>query len=186
MNKTLAFHLGDLGSIPGLFCSLCNANPVLRVDSSTSDQPFWVGRIPLYHSSLGICIIAWGSHSSMNQVFADSQNCKQLNRTRDGGIRKIEQLVLHMTGTAKEAQHQPHPDCPLVTQSLMASTLLPCLFGPWILKSSNGSSRFSRIQPQAQEVVLYLSSRSNPSPGSMVALISGTQTDISQGIGALF
>lgn len=39
----------------------CNANPVLRVDSSTTDPPYWVGRIPLYHSSfLGICIIALG------------------------------------------------------------------------------------------------------------------------------
>jgi len=55
-----------------LFKSVWAPCAVLRVDSSTTDPPFWVGRIPLYHSTLGIRIIAWGSHSSMNHVLADS------------------------------------------------------------------------------------------------------------------
>ena len=63
--------------VTGLVLSLCNANPVLRVDSSTTDPPFWMEPSQLYHSSfLGICIIAWVSHSCMNHVLADSKICK--------------------------------------------------------------------------------------------------------------
>ena len=73
LNKQIMITmLKDLEQCLFVFVFFCNANPVLRVDSSTTDPPYWVGRIPLYHSSLGICIIAWGSHSSMNHVLADS------------------------------------------------------------------------------------------------------------------
>ena len=65
MEWNFEFHEEDVDSdfmkYLVLFCFFCNANPVLRVDSSTTDPPYWVGRIPLYHSSfLGICIIALG------------------------------------------------------------------------------------------------------------------------------
>ena len=84
----------------------CNANPVLRVDSSTTDPPYWVGHIPLYHSSffgnlhhcIGVLIPLWIMSLLIHRT------AKQLNRTRDGCIRKFEQLVLQMTCTAKAAQ----------------------------------------------------------------------------------
>ena len=72
------------------------------------------------HHCIGVLIPLWIMSLLIHRT------AKQLNRTRDGCIRKFEQLVLHMTGTAKAAQQYPHPDCPLVTQSLLASTLMPC------------------------------------------------------------
>ena len=106
----------------------CNANPVLRVDSSTTDPPLLGGTHPTLsflffgnlHHCIGVLIPLWIMSLLIHRT------AEQLNRTRDGCIRKFEQLVLHMTGTAKATQQQPHPDCPLVTQSLLASTLMPC------------------------------------------------------------
>ena len=72
------------------------------------------------HHCIGVLIPLWIMSLLIHRT------AKQLNRTRDGCIRKFEQLVLHMTGTAEAAQQYPHPDCPLVTQSLLASTLMPC------------------------------------------------------------